>query len=179
MPDPTYSQAWLEAYACAPTGQVIYTTLELWHPSFMVPTRLVNDNADLVARIEAGAARDAGAIVTFVGYAFDIVPPEQTSDALPQAVIEFDNNSKDITAAIDAAVVLDTPVTVIWQEYLSNNLNIGPENVPPLELTVTQITALTPRIRCVAGFPNLLDRPFPNIDYELETFPGRLHDGRT
>ena len=172
MPDPTLSAAILEAYASAPTDLVIFHTLELWHPSFTVPIRVVRDNAALDARIEAGAARDAGSIVTFVAYAFDVVPPDQTSDALPQCIIEIDNVSREILAQIDIAVTASSPITVIYRQYLSDQVTVGPENDPPLEMTLTHISATPLRIRAVAGFANLLDRPFPALDYELETFPG-------
>lgn len=172
MPDPTLSAALREAYASAPTDTVIHHTLELWHPAFSLPIRVVRDNVDLDARIEAGAARDAGAVVTFVAYAFDVIPPDQTSDALPQCVIEIDNVSREILAQIDVAVTQTAAITVIYRMYLSDRRTMGPENDPPLEMTLTQISATPQRLRAVAGFPNLLDRPFPNLDYELETFPG-------
>ena len=174
MPDPTLSAAIKEAYAVAPTGDVIYHTLELWHPVFAVPIRVVRDYADLSARIEAGAARNAGAMVTFVGYAFDVVPPDQSAQSLPQCVIEIDNVSREILAQIDAAIFETDPITVIYRAYLSSGLATGPENLPPLEMTITQITATPLRIRATAGFSNLLDRRFPALDYNLETFPGLL-----
>ena len=172
MPDPTLSAAILEAYASAPVDQVVYHTLELWHPAFSLPIRVVRDTASLDARIEAGAARDAGTIVTFVAYAFDVIPPDQTSDALPQCIIEIDNVAQDILVQIDAAIGSSQTITAIYRQYLSDQLTVGPENDPPLEMTLTQINATPLRIRAVAGFANLLDRTFPGLDYELETFPG-------
>jgi len=172
MPDPTLSDAIQEAYAIAPTNEVIYHTLEIWHPGFSLPIRVVRDVAAISARIEAGAARDAGALVTFEGYAFDVVPPDQSATALPQCVIEIDNVSREILAQIDAAVFEVDEITVIYRSYLSDNLTVGPENLPPLEMSITQISATPLRIRAVAGFANLLDRRFPAIDYNLETFPG-------
>jgi hypothetical protein len=172
MPDPSLSEALREAYASAPVDQVIYHTLEIWHPAFSVPIRVVRDSADLDARIEAGAARDAGAIVTFVAYAFDIVPPDQTSTGVPQCTIEIDNVSRDILSQIDAAVVQPDPIVAIYRSYLSDELDTGPENDPPLALTLISISATPMRIRAVAGFPDLLNTRFPKRDYELERFPG-------
>lgn len=172
MPDPTYSEALAEAFASAPTDQVIFHTLEIWHPAFSLPIRVVRDTIALDARIEATAARDAGAIVTFVAYAFDLIPPDQTSEALPQCILEIDNVSRDILAQIDIAVTQTDPITLIYRMYLSDSASIGPENDPPLTMTLSKITATPLRIRGVAGFPNLLDRSFPGLDYDLETFPG-------
>ena len=89
MPDPALSAAIAEAYASAPVDQVVYHTLEIWHPSFSVPIRVVRDTEALDARIEAGAARDAGEVVTFTAYAFDVVPPDQTAEGVPQAATQI------------------------------------------------------------------------------------------
>lgn len=174
MPDPTLSQAIKEAYASAPTTDVIYHTLELWHASFSAPIRVVRDYSNLDAKIEATAARDAGAVVTFVGYAFDIVPPDQSTTSLPRCTIEIDNVSRDILAQIDLAVMATGKISVIYRAYLQSAVLIGPENTPPQEMTITQITATPMRISATAEFVNLLDQRFPGLDYDLETFPGLL-----
>lgn len=172
MPDPAMSAALDEAFATAPINQVVWHTLELWHPAFSVPIRVVRDSVALDARLEAGAARDPGAVVTFAAYAFDIIPPEQISTGTPQCVIEIDNVSRDILAQIDLAVVQSDPITVIYRHYISGRELVGPETVPPLEMTLISVSATPFRIRAVAGFPNLLNRKFPNLEYDLETFPG-------
>jgi hypothetical protein len=172
MPDPTLSAAIQEAYASAPVDQVIYHTLELWHPAFSQPIRVVRDFNALDARIEAGAARDAGLVVTFIGYAFDIVPPDQSTSGLPQCVIEIDNVDREILAQIDAAIVTALPITAIYRSYLSDTASVGPENIPPMELTLISINATPFRLKATAGFPDLVNLRFPKLDYDLETFPG-------
>lgn len=172
MPDPALSAAIAEAYASAPVDQVIYHTLELWHPAFTVPIRVVRDFTALDARIEAGAARDAGNVVTFVGFAFDIVPPDQTTTGVPQCVIEIDNVDREILAQIDQAVQTAEQIKVIYRAYLSDAVMDGPENDPPMELTMISVSATPFRIRATAGFPDLVNLRFPKLDYDLETFPG-------
>lgn len=172
MPDPSLSAAIREAYASAPTGTVIHHTLEFWHPAFTSPIRVVRDFEPLDARIEAGAARDAGQIVTFVPYAFDVVPPDQTSAALPQCTIEIDNVSREIVGALGAAVRAGGPIEVIYRPYLSDTADEGPDTDPPLILTLISVSADAHRIRAVAGFPDLRNRLFPFLDYSLERFPG-------
>lgn len=172
MPDPTLSAAIKEAYASAPVDQVIYHTLEIWHPLFSVPIRVVSNATDISAKIEAGAPRDAGATVTFVGYAFTLVLPEQTTSAVPSCAIEIDNVDRSIVAAIDAVITDSRPITVMYRAYLSFDLAIGPENLPVLTMTMLTCNATPFRIRASAGFPDLLNKKFPNVDYELETFPG-------
>jgi len=172
MPDPALSAAIREAYASAPVDQVIHHTLEIWHPAFSVPIRVVRDYQPLDARIEAGAARNAGEMVTYTGYAFDITLPELTATGLPQCVIEIDNVDRQILAQVDLAVISGEAITVIYRSYLSDALDAGPENIPPLEMTLLTISATPLRIRATAGFPDLLNARFPKRDYDLARFPG-------
>lgn len=174
MPDPTLSDAIKEAYATAPTNQIIHHTLELWHPAFTAPIRVVRDYSNIDAKIEVTAARNPGEMVAFVGYAFDLTLPDQSTTGLPRCSIEIDNVSREILAQIEAAIVEPEKITVIYRAYLSDALTVGPQNDPPLEMTIGSITATPLRISATAGFINLLDQRFPGLDYELETFPGLL-----
>lgn len=172
MPDPTLSAALREAYASAPADQVIWHTLEIWHSAFSAPIRVVRDVTALDARIEAGATRDAGTIVTFAAYAFDVMPPELTAEALPQVTIEIDNVSLEILAQLDAAIIAGGEIEVIYRQYLSDTALDGPETDPPLRMELIQVSATLQRIRATAGFPVLQDAKFPALEYDLETFPG-------
>lgn len=172
MPDPTLSAAIMEAYAAAPVDDVIYHTLEIWHPSFSQPIRVVRDFDDLDARIEAGAPRDAGAIVTFVRFAFEFKPPEQSPTGVPECVIEIDNVDRSIIAQLDLAVSSPEKVTAIYRAYLASAALVGPENLPPMELTFRSVTSDVFRIRATVGFADLLNRKFPALEYTLATFPG-------
>lgn len=173
MPDSTLSQAIAEAYASAPADPIFHT-LEFWHPNFTVPLRVVRDNAMLTARLESSAPRNAGEMVDFVGYAFDIVPPEVTHTALPQMTIEIDNVSRDILAQIDSTMGSPERITVIYRAFLGSALLDGPENDPPLTLTILSISATVFRISATAGFPNLENLRFPGLDYTAEVFPGLI-----
>jgi len=171
MPDSTLSLAIKEAYASAPAHSVIYHTLEIWHPNFTQPIYVVRDNADLDAVIEADAERGAGQTVTFVAFAFDIVPPEVDKSGVPQCVIELDNVSREILANVEAAMGSTSLITVIYRAYLSDDLS-GPQNDPPLELTIHSITADPFKVRAIAGFGALANLKFPKLEYSAEVFPG-------
>ncbi len=173
MADVTLSEAIKEAYASAPADEVIHHTLEIWHPNFSDPIYVVRDFADLNATIEAGAARNAGIEVTFVAFAFEIVPPDVDKGGVPQCVIEIDNVSREILANIEAAMSGTDPIVVIYRAYLSSDL-AGPENDPPLELTIHSITADPFKVRAVAGFGSLANLRFPRQDYSAEVFPGLI-----
>jgi hypothetical protein len=171
MPDPSLSEALAEAYASAPSDEVIYHTLELRHAAFSTPIRVVRDNADLTARLEATAPEDPGEDVTFVGFAFDLVKPELSATGIPQCTIEIDNVSREILANIELAMTSITPVEVTYREYLGSDL-LGPQNDPPMTLQITSITADVFRVKATASFADIGNRRFPREEYTAERFPG-------
>ena len=172
MPDPALSAAIAEAYASAPVDQVILHTVELHHPVFAVPIRVVRDRVALEARLEAGAPRDPGAVVTFVPYAFDLTPPDQITSGAPQCVLEIDNISREILVQVRAAIQAAVPVELIYRAYLDDLALDGPENDPPLRMELQQLSAPPLRIRATAGFPDLLNKSFPRLLYGIEAFTG-------
>jgi hypothetical protein len=171
MPDTTLSQALKEAYASAPVNVVIYHTLELWHPAFSAPIRVVRDHAALTATLEATAPRDPGAAVLFAAFAFNFTKPEVSPNGVPQVTIEIDNVDRVIVANIEAAMGTTDLVQVIYREFLSSDLT-APQNDPPLVLTVMSVTADVFKVTATAGFPDLANRRFPTLEYDAQTFAG-------
>jgi len=171
MTDTTLSQAIREAYAAAPSNIVIYHTLELRHPAFTTPIRVVRDWADLTATLEASAPVGAGTAVTFIRFAFDFIKPEVSGIGVPQITITMDNVDRLIIANIEAAILTTDLVQVTYREYLSSDLT-GPQNNPPLSMTIMSVTADVFKITAKAGFPNLMNRRFPSTEYSTEIFPG-------
>jgi len=169
MPDTTLSAAIKEAYASA-TG-IIYHTLELRHPDFDTPIRVVRDHQDLTATLEDTAPSDPGAQVTFVGFAFDFSKPEVSPTGVPQLTITMDNVSRDIVANIELAMGSTELVKVTYREYLDSDLT-GPQNDPPIHMDIISISATVFQVTATAGFPNLMNRKFPTLSYSPEEFPG-------
>lgn len=165
MPDSTLSQAIKEAYASAPADVVTYDTIELSHPAFTQPIYVVNDWADLTATLETGAP------VTFIRFAFRLVRPEVTPTGVPQLTLEIDNVSRDILVNVQAAMASTDKVTLRYRQYLSTDLS-GPQNDPPLEMTITSIRADVFKVTATAGFGDVNNKRFPNREYTAEEWPG-------
>ena len=173
MTDSTLSQAIREAYAAAPAGQVIYHTLELNHPAFSAPIRVVRDYADLFAKLESSAPYDAGTYQNFVRFAFDFTKPDMSATGVPQITITIDNVDRSIVSNIESAMGTADMVTAIYREYLSTDL-ICPQNDPPIHMTIMTITADVFKVTAVAGFVDLVNRRFPSTAYDTTTFPGLI-----
>jgi hypothetical protein len=171
MTDATLSAAIQEAYASAPVDEVIYHTLELHHPAFSTPIRVVRGWEDVNATLEATAPEDPSTLVTFVAFPFEFIKPEVTPNGVPQIIIEIDNVSREILAAIESTVGSTAQIQVIYREYIDSDLS-GPQNDPPLLLTIYQVTADPFRVRATAGFADLGNTRFPREEYTAETFPG-------
>jgi len=165
MPDSTLSQAIKEAFAAAPAGVIVYNTLEISHPAFSQPIYIVRDTADLDAKLETGEA------VTYIRFAFDLKKPEVSATGVPQCTIEIDNVSREILANVQLAIRSTEKITVTYREYLSTDLS-GPQNNPPMVLTVFSIKADVFKVTAVAGFGDLNNKRFPGVEYTAERFPG-------
>lgn len=171
MPNPTLSQALAEAYASCPTDVVILHTLEFRHPVFTSPIRVVRDQADLTATLEAAAPANPGEVVLFLRYPFDLELPEVSDRGTPQVTITIDNVTAEIGRQIDAAVSEPDPIEVTYRAFLSSDL-AGPQNDPPLTLSVTRIEVDVFRVTATATLLDLGNRQFPNEDYTATRFPG-------
>lgn len=170
MPDPYLSEAIKEAYASAPVDTIIYHTLEIIHSDFTEPIRIVRDFNELTATLEDTAPYNPGEEVTFIPYAFEFQPPEINTQGVVQCQIEIDNVDRVIFSALDTAITSYSILELIYRGYLSDDLT-GPQNDPPLRMTITSVSAGVSKITATASFGNFANRKFPNYTYTTENFP--------
>jgi hypothetical protein len=171
VPDAALTAAIKEAYASAPASEVIYHTLELRHPSFTQPLRVVRDIRPITARLEASAPINPLAWVEFQPYAFDFSLPEVSTTGLPEITITIDNVSTEIVAYMDAAANSADMIEVTYRPYLASDLS-APQMDPPLTLTIREASADVFRITARAAYVDLSSRSFPRELYTSERFPG-------
>lgn len=171
MPDTTLSAALAEAYASAPSAEVVLHTLELRHPDFTTPIRVVRDRQDLAATLEADAPEDPGAEVTFVAFAFDFLMPEVNKTAVPEIEIVLDGASAEIIGYLDAAAQSADLIEVTYRPYLASDTS-APQMDPPLTLVIRDVKADIFRVRARAGFGDLGNRRFPAETFTSDRFPG-------
>ena len=199
MPDPALSQAIKEAYAAAPSDVVILHTLELRHPEFTQPIRVVRNFPDqqtwialggaaveavldsmdpearelvgLVARLEDSAPLDAGQLVPFIALAFDLELPPVENVPVPEAVLTIDNVGREITDALEAAATSQDKIEVTYRAYLSTDIE-GPQMDPPLTLTLSDARANPLKVTGRVRMLDIGNKAFPSVVYTAKKFPG-------
>ena len=170
MPDPVLSQAIKEAYAVAPANDIIFYTVELRHTAFTAPIRLVLNNEDIQATLEATAPENPSELVDFIHMQFRLGKPELDDTSSPQLTLEIDNVSTEIEENIALAIESTSPVEVTYREFLFSDLS-GPQNDPPLHMEVSTIKATDSVVSAVCSFGSFANRRFPNQLYTVERFP--------
>jgi len=171
MPDFTLDDALKEAYASAPSSEVVLHTLEIRHPDFTAPIRVVRDHQDFTAYLEADAPENAGESVTFIAMAFDFILPEVVKSTSPEIEISLDNASGEMVSYLDLAAQSPDLIEVTYRPYLASDPS-GPSMNPPMTLVIRSVTADIFRVKAVAGFGDLSNRKFPNQVYDAERFAG-------
>ena len=101
-----------EAYANADDTRITLYTLELNHPGFSEPLRIVSDNDPLTAEIEDGST------VTFTPFYFSIKRPPINEEPDPSLSITVDNVSGFMTPYMDAASRSGESIELVFRPYL-------------------------------------------------------------
>ncbi|MBP6861341.1 MAG: DUF1833 family protein [Neisseriaceae bacterium] len=169
------SEALKEAYASAPVQGLIYNCIEINHDAFSVPIRLVQGMDDIKARLEAGAPRNAGQLVNFVGAPWDMVLPSVDDGRLPELQLTFDNISREITEHLALASTSGKPISVILRVYTESTLGIGPQIDPPIEMELGNATANNYTVTVAASLEDVFNSTFPLERYTHERFPSLSH----
>lgn len=170
-------QAIKEAYASAPVDEVIVSTLELIHPSFVddqgnpTAARVANSYQDYTFGLEATAPRNAGEMVLFQRCAFSLTLPQWSEGAAPELQLKIDNVSREITRYLEQAIVQLTPILVIYRPYLASDPTL-PQMDPPFIFSLSKVQVDTFQITGTANTNDVHNWPFPNEKYDPARFPG-------
>lgn len=160
------NQAIKEAYAAAPTDEVVYDTLEFAHTSFASSIYVVRGFNNITATLES-----PGGSVEFVAFPFDIVLPEIAQTGAPEFTITIDNVSAEIVANLELAVASTDLLYVTYRPYLKSDLS-APQMDPPMTLIVDHIEVDVFQVRARAGWGDIMNATFPNELFTTRRFPG-------
>lgn len=177
MPNDALSEALQEAYASAPSEVVILHTLELRHPTFLdddgdpMAIRVVRDNKNLNAALEATAPLNSGEIVDFIAMGFDLELPPVNTAPVPEITVTLDNVTRELTKHLDSAVESQDMIEITYRPYLSNDIS-GPQIDPPLTLVLTEVNADVMRVTGKARMLDIGNKAFPSETYNTSRFAG-------
>ena len=175
----SFSAAYAEAIAVAPIERVMLPTYELRCSEFIDPAtgllyapRIVNDHADLVARLEATAPVDAGAYVTFTALPVEVSGPDESdSGQVPAFSVAIDGVSGLLAQQLDRAVQTLALVSITERIYASDDLT-GPAVTPVLTMTLRDVVVTATRVTGKAVFYDPSNRGFPRQEYTADLYPG-------
>lgn len=161
------------AYTTANSGIVILHTVELWHPSFEAPARLIaNSEVDMNLTLEASAPFNPSTSVLFQAVPFSFTEPGYGDDGPTPARAAISNASGNIGNLMKLTRTGSDPVTVIYRTFRSNGLTTPGGIIDGLELNRVRIKARTAEADLT--FPDVATQNFPRRVYDLE-FYGAIH----
>ncbi|MDP1605016.1 MAG: DUF1833 family protein [Legionella sp.] len=181
MPDPTLTEAWKEAAALAPDGEIPIDTLELRHPDFVDDDGnpdsawLTTNQTDITAPLEDDAPVKGGQDVVFraIAFSFKLARIEPGSGAAME--IAIDSTDRRIVEALDRAVVSPIEIILCYRPYLSHDLEGGPQMIPPKTFVLSNAAVGTLRTTGRARVAIDLAGAFPRDFYTAVEYPGLLN----
>jgi hypothetical protein len=135
--DPLLERAIAEAYASAPQDTIPLHSLEVNHPSFTDPVRVIRWPGDtpeptrFSCLLEDDAPYNPGQVVEFIGGPFEIVLPEKSTESPGQFSIRVDNIGDLLDEYLENAALYGGTITAIYREYIKGQEGDGPVSVWP------------------------------------------------
>ena len=155
-----------EAYANADDARVMLYTLELNHPGFTQPLRIVADNDPLTAEIEDGEE------ASFTPFFFSIQRPPINEEPDPSLNIQVDNVSGFMTPYLDVASRSGEAITITFRPYLRDDVDDSLTRMSHIELTIRNASTTMTSVTLTAAHINPANLPFPKETYTSDRFPG-------
>lgn len=165
MPDSTLEAALLEAYALAPSNEVVLETLEISHPSIPNSVYLVRNYDDFTATLEDGVT-----VVTFEKAAFQMALPPANPDGTQDMQLAIANIDRRISDFLNNILGNPSPIKITYRPYLASDPST-PQLNPPLVLSLTDVKIDVATASGRAVFANIPNMKFPSQYYTRARFP--------
>jgi hypothetical protein len=153
-----------EAYALAPSNEVVLETIELSHPSVGGSLYMIKQRESFDLTLETGQT------VTFEPVGFRFALPAAGENGRQDMRLSIDNVDRRISDFVNAAKNYLEPVKVVYRPYLSSDLS-APQMDPPLTLSLQDVTVTILSVAGRATFADILNRKFPQEYYTRKRFP--------
>ncbi len=133
--------------------------LEINHPTFAVPIRVVNDNLDVESNSNL-----------FVALAFDFVLPDDVAGQAPRAQLAMDNVGNDLVQPLEASRGGEGATARVMQ-ILRSNPNVI-EWEATLDLKNVHFPPSSMKVLAELGYEDILNRPAVVLRHDPFTTPG-------
>lgn len=151
--------------ASAPAGIIELRCLEISHPLFAAPLRLVHDYQDWTVTLETSET------VTFKAAQFRTTPPTITDNGQIERGLQIDNTTGDVVNLLLPVVASTTPVTCTFRTYLSDDVTAPVFDTPEVtNLHNIQLSKGT--LTASAQSSDVINRRFPRRIYTRVNTPG-------
>lgn len=168
----SYSDAYAEAMASAGVDDLVLYLLEIRHADLVAPIRLVINDTNVTAKLEADAPEDGGAWVEHTAIAFGLqLPEESDTNAAPAAQFWIDGVSSLVASALEVTAESLEPVSLTVRTYMSTDLT-APAVLPPLALELTSLQINETRVTAAAAYADFGNTRFPKKTFTAAEYPG-------
>lgn len=163
------TQAMEETYAAVPSSVVILYTLELNHPAFAQPIRVVTGDDGVGASELVPLTLESGATVDFTALAFDVTPPGFDDAGPTPGRITVDLVSGQLMEPLEAAAVSSGAIEVTYRAWRSDKRDAPGDVIKGLKLRRVALneTAAEGDI----GFDEVGRQAFPRVTYSIDLYP--------
>lgn len=180
MPDPTLSEAWKEAAALAVDGEEPIDTLEIRHPDFVDDDGnpdsiwITTNQEDVTAPVEDDAPVKGGEDVVFRSFGFTFRLARVEPGVAAEMEISVDSTDRRIVRALKAAATSSVQIVMCYRPYLSNDLEDGPQMIPPPTFVLSKAAVDSLRTTGRARVAIDLAGPFPRHVFTAIEYPGLI-----
>ncbi len=180
MPDPSMTDALAEAYALAPSGEIVLNTLEIRHPTFvdddgnLTSIFIVADTADLIAPLESDAPVKGGQTIRFVAFGFSIALTPIEPGITPEIEVTVDGTDRSVIQYFDLAIESGVPIIIAYRPYLATAPGDGPQMDPIMTFELSEIHVTVTGVKARARTGIDLRGAFPIRTYTAAEFPGLI-----
>lgn len=159
----TMSNAMEEAYAAVKADDEIYETIEMGHPSFAEPVRIVTGVYDDKTFFVPGVGNKL-----FQACSVDFTLPGENEDGPTQASVTIDGVSGMLRGYLKDAVQAGEAIMVTFRSYLGSEVNPG-DVIDDLELWAVTLTATS--ANGTLKFREMELQTFPLATYDTQYYP--------
>lgn len=173
MTDLTAAQK--QAYARAHSSTVHLWALELRHPSFPAPLRVVQHNEDISLTLETGAPADGDTLQLFTALAFRMKEPDISTEPDSTLTVQADGVSGAVQPYLATANQSSTPIEATLRPFSFDVVGktVG-EMLGVVHLQVRHISITKVSVSLKMGYTNSANRAFPAVNYTATSNPGLL-----